>query len=195
MTPEIDIDAFIFIGPQGSGKGTQAHLLCEKLGFYYWGMGDILRETASQDTDFGRKIKNLIDAGHLLDDQTLLEAVQEKLDTLTKEKGIVFDAIPRRMGQAEFLLNHLAAIGKNRVATIFLDVTRDVSVERLMRRARIEGRADDTPEAINFRLKQYEEATVPVIDYLKTRTKFFDINGNPSVDVVTKEINAALGLS
>lgn len=191
----MDFDAIIFIGPQGSGKGTQAKFFAEKLGFFYFGMGAILREMATRDDVLGQKIKALIDQGKLLDDATIFEIVEERFAVIPQAEGAIFDGLPRRVAQAEHLMNFLRSIHKDRLATVYLSIPHDASVDRLVKRAEIEGRKDDTRERIEFRLNQYEHETVPVLDYLKKTTQFFEIDGTPSPDGVKSEIAKVLGVS
>ncbi len=190
----MNLNTIFFIGPQGSGKGTQAKLLAKKLGFFHWDMGAILREVAGTATDLGKKIKNLIDTGVLLKDDELYEVVTYKLDQIDQGQGVIFDGIPRRVGQAEFLLDFLKKQGRKDFVTLFVNLPREESLARLLKRAEIEKRADDTKEKIEFRLQQYEADTLPVLDFLKAQTKFFEIDGQPSIEEVGNKINKALGL-
>ena len=187
-------DAIFIVGPQGSGKGTQAKVLVERLGFFHWNMGEVLRADPSWRFKDGRTVADIIDKGGLLTDDLLLEVFEAKIGTLPKGQGIIFDGIPRRIGQAQFLLKFLRDQGKKNFVTIFLDIPRDESIHRLVLRGELEHRADDTPEAIDFRLKQYQEATVPMLDYLRTETIFVDIDGIPAVPNVAKSISDALQL-
>jgi adenylate kinase len=191
----MDIDAIFFIGPQGSGKGTQARLFAEKLGFFHWEMGAILREEAKQDTEFGKHVASLINTGHLLGDEDLIGVIEDKLKSLPADQGIIFDGIPRRLGQGRFLLDFLRAHGRTKFASIFLDIPFDISVARLLERAHHEFRKDDTEEAIRTRLALYEQETLPVIELLREETTEYDIDGTPPIPAVTKLINQALGLS
>lgn len=187
-------DAIFIMGPQGSGKGTQARILAERLGFFHWDMGAILRASSDFKFSDGRTIGDIIDTGTYLTDAQLIEVIKDKLDELPADKGIIFDAVPRRMGQAEFLMDWLRRRGKNNLATIFLDLHKEESIKRLILRSKTENRADDTPEGIENRLRQYEEATVPILDYMRRNTKFFEIDGRPPIPEVAAQINRALGL-
>jgi len=131
----------------------------------------------------------------LLDDATIFEIVDKKLPAILQGKGIVFDGMPRRFAQADHLMNMMKVAGKERVATVFLSLPHGESLKRLVRRAEIEGRVDDTKERIEFRLEQYEKETVPVLDYLKKTTRFFEIDGTPPPAGVTQEIAKALGIA
>src|SRR6185503_20728256 len=99
MQNDKHIDTIFFIGPQGSGKGTQAKLLAEKTGFFYWEMGAIFRAMSKSGTELGKKIGELIDQGVLLDDDIWLEVVKHKLAELPKGHRVIFDGVPRRIGQ------------------------------------------------------------------------------------------------
>ncbi len=191
----MNLNTIFFIGPQGSGKGTQARILAKKLNFFYWEMGGILREVGSSDSPLGKKIKNLIDSGVLLTDEQLYEVVDNRLGEIAHNVGIIFDGIPRRVAQAEHLIKFLLNQGRKDFATLFVNLPREESIARLLKRAEIEKRADDTREKIEFRLKQYEEDTLPVLDFLRPKSSFFEIDGTPSVEEVTKEINKVLKLS
>ncbi len=187
-------DAIFLMGPQGSGKGTQAKLLAEKLGFFHWEMGGILRSERERVLSDGKKVGDIIDAGIYLTDEQLLEVVREKLGTIPPAQGIIFDALPRRMGQAKFVIDWLHAQGKKELVTIFLALSREESLKRLALRAEIEKRADDTPEKIELRLKQYEEATLPILDYMKEQTRFIELDGQPAIPEVARAIFRSLGL-
>ena len=191
----MELNTIFFVGPQGSGKGTQAKLLAKKLGFFYWEMGGILREVASTDTDLGKKVKSLVDAGVLLTDEDLYEVVRSKLSLIPKEDGVIFDGVPRRIGQAEFLFDYLKEQGRELFTTLFVTLPKEESFKRLLARAEREHRADDTQEKIEYRLNQYEEAIGPVLNYLKERTHFTEIDGLPDVAVVTKTIDTALEIT
>jgi adenylate kinase len=190
----MDLNTIFFIGPQGSGKGTQAKMLAKRLDFFYWEMGGILREVASGGTVLGIRIKSLIDSGVLLQDDDLYQVVKMRLNEMPKTKGVIFDGIPRRLGQAEFLLDFLKKQGRENFTTLYVSIPREESLSRLLKRAEIEKRADDTKEKIEYRLKQYEQETIPVLDFLKTQSKFFEIDGRPAIDQVTREIEKALEL-
>lgn len=190
----MNLDTIFFIGPQGSGKGTQAKLLAKHLEFFYWEMGGILREVAAGNTILGINIKKQIDSGALLSDEDLYRVVKMRLGEIPKTQGVIFDGIPRRLGQAEFLLGYLQQQGRVNLATIYVTLPKEESVARLLKRAELEKRADDTKEKIEFRLKQYEEETVPVLNYLKEKTRLFEIDGRPSIDEIAKKIKQTLGL-
>ncbi|MGC9599276.1 MAG: nucleoside monophosphate kinase [Minisyncoccia bacterium] len=190
----MDFDTVLVLGPQGSGKGTQGKLLAAKMGFLFWEMGEILREIKAGDTPLAKKL-SVMDQGVLLTDELIIEVAKAKLATISADQGVVFDGIPRRMGQAEFLVGFLKGQKRKRPVTIFLELPREETFKRLLLRAQKEGRADDTPEAISERLRAYEEAIGPVTDYLKKETTFIAIDGCPSIEEIEKSIDAALGIA
>jgi adenylate kinase len=190
----IRIDAVLITGPQGSGKGTQGQRLAEKLGFFFWDTGEILRDICRIDDAFAKKI-SAMNKGTLLSDEVILQIARERLALIPKDKGVVFDGIPRRIQQAEFLVKFLRERGQKEIVTVFLDVPRDMSIKRMLLRAKKEGRADDTPEGIETRFRSYDEMMAPTVAYLKKETRFVSVDGTPSPDEVTKAVMAALGLS
>ena len=186
------LNTIFFIGPQGSGKGTQAKLLAKKLDFFYWEMGGILREVAAGDTILGLRIKKLIDSGVLLSDEDLYQVVKMRLKEIPLTQGVIFDGIPRRLGQAEFLLGYLKEQGRKDFTSLYVSLPKTESIARLLKRAELEKRADDTLEKIEFRLAQYMEETVPVLDYLKQNSNFIEIDGSPDIAEVEKKIGQKL---
>lgn len=185
-------DAIFMIGPQGSGKGTQGKVLAEKLGYFYWEMGGILREEAKKETPFGIKVKSLIDAGHLLEDDELFRVLQTELPEVIKHKRILFDGVPRTVPQAVHLIHYLQQNGFTQFGAINIDVPQEESVKRLLERAHHEFRVDDTPEKIAFRLNLYEQATKPVLKFMEGIGDLFTIDGVGSIEDIATRINAAL---
>lgn len=190
----MELNTIFFIGPQGSGKGTQAKILAKRLNFFYWEMGGILRQTANEPTDLGKEIKNMIDNGILLPDEMLCKIVASKLNQINANQGVIFDGIPRRIAQAEFLLKFLREQGRQIFTTLFINLPKEESLNRLLKRAEVEKRADDTKEKIEIRLKQYHTDTMPVLEYLKKETKFIEIDGRPSIEDVGNIINSYLNI-
>jgi adenylate kinase len=153
----MDFDAILILGPQGSGKSTQGKRLAAKLGFFFWDTGKILREILKEGGPLAERVAP-IEQGILLSDETIIEVAKERLADIPSTQGIIFDGIPRRIGQAQFLVGFLKAQNRKRTVSIFIDLPREDSYARLSRRAGVEKRADDTPEGIATRLKYYEVA-------------------------------------
>ena len=188
----MDFDTIFIIGPQGSGKGTQARLLAKKHNLFYWEMGGVLRELAREQTPLAKQVNDLINSGVLLNDELLLTVFKDRMGNIPAKQGVIFDGVPRRLGQAEFVLKFLREQGRSHMATLFIDLPREASLNRLLRRAEKEGRQDDTKEAIEYRLQQYDQDTVPVLDYLRQNTHFITIDGQPPIEQVTAAIDEAL---
>jgi adenylate kinase len=188
-------DAIFMIGPQGSGKGTQGKVLAQKLGYFYWEMGGILREEAKKDTPFGRKVKSLIDDGKLLEDNELFRVLNTELPEVIKHKRLLFDGVPRTMPQGIHLIHYLQQNGFTQFGAIHIDVPVEESVKRLSERAHHEFRVDDTPEKIRFRLDLYEKETKPVLKLLQGVGDLYTIDGVGSIEEITQRINVALGIN
>jgi adenylate kinase len=187
-------DAIFLIGPQGSGKGTQGKRLAAKTGYFYFEMGAILRQEAKLDTDFGRIVKSYIDRGELLDDANWQSVIHRELPEVLKHRRVIFDGTPRTRAQAEYLVSTLHHDGFTQLATVVIDIPREVAVSRLLERAHHEFRADDNEVAINRRLEIYEQATKPVIEFMRGFSTVYEFDGVPPVDAVAESINQQLGL-
>lgn len=189
----MQFDVIFIAGPQGSGKGTQGRKLAEKLGFLFWEMGKTLRDVSKEDTTLGRRV-SVINQGVLLSDDVILEVLRERLPAALDDRGIVLDGVPRRLGQAEFIVELLRNHGKKNMATLFVDLDREECIKRLLSRAEHEARIDDTPEIIETRFRYYDQVMKPAMDYLRQETTFMVIDGSPSMDEVTASINKVLGI-
>ncbi len=185
-------DAIFMIGPQGSGKGTQGKTLAAKLGYFYWEMGGILREEAKKGTPFGRKVKDLIDAGKLLEDEELFRVLQTELPEVIKHKRLLFDGVPRTVPQAVHLIHYLQQNGYTEFGAVHIDVPHDESVKRLLERAHHEFREDDTPEKISFRLATYDKETKPVLKFMEGIGDLFTVDGVGSIEEIQTRIDEAL---
>jgi adenylate kinase len=185
-------DIIFIAGPQGSGKGTQGKKLADKLGFLFFGMGAMLRAIRS-DVQFAEKL-NSVDQGTLLPDDIIIDILKQRLAIVPTSQKIIFDGVPRRLGQADFLIPFLEGRGYGAMATVFIDLPREDSVKRLALRAHNEQRLDDTTDAIQRRFEYYDQTMPAVVEYLKSKTKFIEIDGRPSPDEVERSIDAALGI-
>lgn len=214
----VKFDAIIFIGPQGSGKGTQATILSKALGAEYVEAGALLRHIAKEDSDFGKHIKSIITSGALVSDEELMSVVGNRLQTLNPEMPVIFDGMPRKMRQAEILLDFLKNNGRRNIATLYITMPRPLTIQRLQSRlvcticehpeiangeesqrctvcgGRLMHRADDNAESIHRRLDNFEHETLPVVDFLKHETKFMHIDGSGYIPFVTAQIFNDLGL-
>lgn len=180
---------FLLMGPPGAGKGTQARLLVEKYGWGYIATGDLLREEIRAATPLGRQIQALVESGKLVPDQLVITLVENRLQ---KGRDYLLDGFPRTVAQAKALDNLLAQKRATLGGVYFLEVPEAVLVERIAGRAKAEGRADDTPETIQTRLREYTEKTQPLIHYYENQGKLHRIPGIGSVEEVSARLEAAI---
>jgi adenylate kinase len=177
----------LVLGPQGSGKGTQARLIAESHGLAHVATGDILRTAVAEGTELGRRVGPILERGDLVPDDLMVELIRARLGD---EDGFVLDGFPRTLAQAESLDAMLEEIGKPLDVVLLLEVSDDVSLERLLVRRAEEGRTDDAPEVIRNRLRLYHELTKPVVE--RYRRSLVTIDGERPVDEVAAAIEGAL---
>jgi adenylate kinase len=210
----------ILLGPPGAGKGTQAKLLEEKLGLKQLSSGDMLRAARDRGTVVGQKAKSYMDNGGLVPDDVVVEVVFEYLDEQKSGRGNIFDGFPRTVEQAAALDKKLAEKGQLIDSVIVIKVRDDRLVERIAGRftcakcgegyhdkfkhpavdgacdkcgsSEFKRRPDDDPETVKKRLKVYHEVTVPLIDYYQKRGKVAAIDGELSIEDVSREMDDVL---
>jgi len=198
----------IFLGPPGAGKGTQAQIICQKMGIPQISTGDMLRAAIAAKTETGLKAKEYMDKGQLVPDAVVIDIVKERLTSEDCQKGYILDGFPRTVEQAQSL-GTFAKID----AAINLDVPDEVLVARLSGRRvcplcgapyhvdRLNGekvckvdatpliqRDDDKPETVLNRLKVYHQKTAPLIDYYRSEGKLMNITGSGSLEEISAEI-------
>lgn len=182
----------LILGPQGSGKGTQAQRIAASYGIPHVATGDMLREAMAAGTELGRRVKPIYDAGELVPDDLMIDLIRERSEQDDVEDGFVLDGFPRTMAQAEALDDMLREIERPITVVLQLDVPEEICVDRLSKRAAEEGRVDDTPEAIRTRLALYRQETEPVIEHYRAQGNLVVVHGNRPVDEVFDEIQEAL---
>jgi len=182
----------LVLGPQGAGKGTQAKRIAEIYGIPHIATGDMLRAAMAADSELGRKVKPIYDRGGLVPDDLMIELIRDRLTDDDTENGFVLDGFPRTLPQAEALDPMLREIGKELTVVFALQLPDEVAIERLMNRARLEGRGDDTPEAIAKRLELYHRETEPLIEWYRIRSNVVTVHADRSVNEVFAEIQEAL---
>jgi len=184
----------LLLGPQGSGKGTQAKRLAGTYGLAHIATGDMIREMKELPTDTGRELKEVYDRGDLVSDDLMIRLIRDRLDRGDTLPGFVLDGFPRTMAQAEALDELLQDLGRG------VDIVLEFQVpdrrqlhDRMLKRAAEESRSDDTPEAIERRLELYERETAPLIEWYRTRHgNVVGIHADRTVDEVFHEITEAL---
>ena len=182
----------LLLGPQGSGKGTQGNLIAADYGIPHIATGDMLRAAMAEGSELGRKVKPIYDSGRLVPDELMIELIRERLGRDDAREGAVLDGFPRTMRQAEALDEMLQEIGRGLDVVLELQVPDSVGRERMLKRAAEEGRTDDTPEAIDERLRIYHVETAPLVEYYRARGNLVGIHGEGTVDEVHAEIQRAL---
>lgn len=182
----------VFFGPPGSGKGTQASRIAGSLGIPQVSTGDLLRAHVSRGTELGRTAKPIMESGALVPDELVTRMLRERLAEPDASRGALFDGYPRTLAQADALDALLSESGRRVDAVLFLDVPDEPIVERLVKRAAVEGRADDTPETIRERLRVFREKTAPLAERYQKAGRLVRIDGNRPVDVVSAEVRAAV---
>lgn len=182
---------FIILGQVGSGKGTQAKLLADKFALVHLSSGRLLRQAAKEDTPQGREIAQLLTSGKLLPLDLNVRLLMPHLEKAFST-GFVLDGFPREMPQVEALEKFLHQHSQHIDAVIHLDIPDQVSMERLLKRAKLEHRSDDKPAAIKQRLNVYHSLTAPVLDYYRQQDKVIDIDGTPDIDTIHQDILAKL---
>ncbi len=181
----------IILGPQGSGKGTQAELLQKKLHAALFGAGDVLREIAKTNTELGKKVHETINVqGRLVEPELISEVIKDKIATVSKSQNLILDSYPRSLEQYELFKNFWPAIGRGDYRVLFIELTEDEAVERLLLRKRL----DDSEETIRKRLQLFNSQTMPMIKEMDKDGNVVHINGEQSIEAVHREILAKLGL-
>jgi len=179
----------VMLGAPGSGKGTQAQRIAAAYAVPHIATGDMFRAAVAAGSEVGAQVGPILERGDLVPDDLTIELIRERL---AEEDGFVLDGFPRTVPQAEALDAMLEEIGKPLDAVILLQVSDEVATERLRERAVKEGRADDSPEAIANRLRQYHELTELVVDRYQQAGIEVIVDGEQTMDAVFAAIQDAL---
>jgi adenylate kinase len=210
------VHKYIIMGPAGSGKGTQAKLLCKGYDLVHISVGDIFRWHIGHKTKLGSKVQRYLNEGRLVPDEMVADVVKERLDIHDWRYGFVLDGFPRNAPQAEFFLENFDID-----AVIVLELAAEAAIERMQSRRLCQGcgldynliqlrpkvaevcdncggrllpRDDDTPDAIRKRLADYREKTAPILDLLEKKELIVSVDATPPPDVVQAEMRKRLGL-
>ena len=196
----------VFFGMQGSGKGTQGKLIAQRHGLKVFETGAELRKLASEDSELGKKVKEIIEAGHLVSNEVVMEIIENFTDTIPEGKSVLFDGIPRKMEQKETFDALMNRIGRE-FTGVEIKISEETAMKRLTTR-RICGsckevyaashetdncekcngelitRADDNTDSIKTRLEAFSNETLPVINKYKEEGKMLEVNGEGSIEEV-----------
>ncbi len=186
---------FVISGPQGSGKGTQSELLCRDYNFVHISIGEMFRWNVANHTKLAARIRRITDAGLLVPDEIVERVVRERLDQHDWNYGFVLDGFPRTRAQAEYLFENW-----NLDKVIYLELADEVVYQRVMYRAKMgQGsgftkRADDNPEALKTRLREYHEKTKPLLELYDRMGVLLTVDANRSISEIYTDIRTRLDL-
>ena len=186
---------YIIIGPQGSGKGTQAQVLAKTFDFVHISIGDIFRWNMTHHTKLAARVTRIMNEGRLVPDEIVEEVVRQRLEQHDWNFGFVLDGFPRTRVQAEYLFENW-----NLDKAIYLDIPEDIVFQRVMSRV-AEGkgggftkRLDDNPEALKIRLREFHDKTQPLLALFDQKGMLVTVDGNQTVEGVFESIVNQLGL-
>jgi adenylate kinase len=177
----------LLAGP-GGGKGTQGARLAQRLDIRHIASGDLLREQIARDTDVGRRAREYVDRGELVPDDVILELVTPAVADAAQAGGYILDGLPRNLAQARVADEAWEARGIGFEAVVYLEVGDDELRRRLLARADIEGRSDDTPDVIANRLELFAQTTLPLVEHYRERGILISVDGARGPDEITRAI-------
>lgn len=178
----------VLFGAPGSGKGTQAKLIAEKFGFDHVSTGDLFRYEISHKTPLGLKAQEIINRGDLCPDDITLGMLNNHIQKHADSKGFIFDGVPRTIKQAEMLDDKNLFKDLNISMVLYLYVEMEEVEKRILKRAQLENRADDTPETVKARVANFFDQTMPLVDYYKSQGKLIQLNGMQDIEHVFADI-------
>ena len=184
----------ILFGPPGAGKGTQSKYLVNKLKNFQVSTGDILREEIKKNSIIGQQIIKNMNEGKFVSDEIVNELIEKIIYDPQKKDKLIFDGYPRSLSQAKYLDLLLDKSGQKIDHIFFLNVNKDIIIERIEKRKILENRADDDTETILKRYDTYMETTRPVLDFYDKNPNFHEINGTQEIDQITREIEAFINV-
>lgn len=174
-------------GIQGSGKGTQAKIIAERYNLINFETGETCRTLAKEDSELGKKIRDIVEHGDLVSTSIIMEIVEHYISKIPSSQGIIFDGLPRNSEQQVAFDAILKKWNRDFLA-IRIDLPEEVTIKRLLSRAR----HDDIPEIITNRIKIFIKETSPVIDLYRSQNKIIDINGDQTIENVAIEVESKL---
>ena len=183
----------VILGPPGAGKGTQAKRITADTGIPHIATGDMMRAEMAADTDLGREIKPIYDAGELVPDELTIALIRGRLAQPDTAEGFVLDGFPRTFEQAEALDRMLGEIDRGDLSLVLeFQIPDELVVPRLVKRAREEGRSDDTPDKVRHRLEVFHRQTEPLVEYYRAKGILVGIHADRSIDEVFAEVQSVL---
>jgi adenylate kinase len=186
---------YVICGPQGSGKGTQSELLCRDYDLVHISIGEMFRWNVKHHTKLAARIRRITDAGMLVPDEIVERVVRERLDQHDWNYGFVLDGFPRTRAQAEYLFENW-----NLDKVIYLELSDEVVFQRVMYRAKMgQGsgftkRADDNPDALMIRLREYHEKTKPLLELYAKLGMLITVDASKSISEIYSDMKRKLGV-
>ncbi|MGQ1909841.1 adenylate kinase [Marinifilum sp. RC60d5] len=175
-------------GPPGAGKGTQSEFLIKKYNLFYISTGDLLRKEIKEKSRLGLAAQGIIAAGGLVSDEIIVQIIEKTITENPDASGFLFDGFPRTYIQAYILEGLMIKLNTSLNCLISLEVEEEVSVTRLLNRGKTSGRSDDNEVVIRNRLAEYQDKTMPVLQFYKDKGIYFGLNGNQAIDIVSLDI-------
>lgn len=182
----------VLFGPPGAGKGTQSERLIEKYDLVHLSTGDMFRAHIENDTELGKRVKQIMADGLLVPDSVTIDMLEEEVQKHPNAKGFIFDGFPRTVVQAESLDTYLQGKGQTINTVLQLDVPEEVIKERIELRSKVSGRADDAAEKLLKRINEYFTKTIHVLPYYTEQNKVTTINGVGEIDAISEKLYAAI---
>ncbi len=176
-------------GPPGAGKGTQSEFLIKKYNLFYISTGDLLRRELANNTKLGQEAQSIIAAGGLVPDEIIVQIIENTITDNPDANGFLFDGFPRTYIQAYILEGLMIKLNTSLSSLISIKVDEEVSVARLLNRGKTSGRSDDNEKVIRTRLREYNEKTLPVLQFYKDKGIFHEVDGGEDIDSVTYHID------
>ncbi len=181
-------------GPPGAGKGTQSEFLVKKYNLFYISTGDLLRKEMAEKTKLGLEAQHIIASGGLVPDEIIVQIIEKTITENTGSNGFLFDGFPRTYIQAYILEGLMIKLNTSLNCLISLSVPEEESVSRLMNRGKTSGRSDDNEEVIRNRLREYNEKTLPVLQFYRDRGIYLEVDGTLSIVKVHEKIKSIVAL-
>ena len=182
----------VLLGAPGSGKGTQAALLKERLAIPHISTGELLRAAVKANSPLGQQAKAVMERGELVSDAIVLGMLEERLNQADAAAGFILDGYPRNPAQCDALDQLLERLSQPVDRAVQLDVSEEMLLQRLVKRGADQGRADDSPEAVRTRLGVYRDQTAPVIDHFAAQGRLTRVAGEGTVEEIAERIVASL---
>lgn len=182
----------VIFGPPGAGKGTQSEKIIEKYKLAHCSTGDMFRMHIKEQTELGKRVKDILDSGQLVPDSITIEMLEDKVQSSQDATGFIYDGFPRTVPQAEALDAFLEGKGQKIDLVLQLDVTEEEIKHRIAERQKVSGRADDDAEKLIKRIDEYFTKTIHVLPYYQNQGKVVKINGIGAIDEIFGNISAAI---